>query len=154
MQRTSSSARPRLVAHVRLLIAAAAVLCLSAFAAPQAQAVNTQLKEEFAKFLDCPTATAGVCVVAHTTSGEFKMGLKDVPIEKTITLQGGLPINSLSDSAPDPGAGRQHADQPAAEGPGRPARRGADRRHRRGSHRDRDARRTGLRHRHQPVLPR
>jgi hypothetical protein len=97
MQRSSSSRRPRLVAYVRPLIAAAAVLCLSAFAAPQAQAVNTQLKEEFAKFLDCPTATAGVCAVAHTTSGEFKMGLKNVPIEKTITLQGGLPINSLSD---------------------------------------------------------
>jgi hypothetical protein len=97
MQRTSSSPRSRLVARARVVIAAAAVVCLSAFAAPQAQAVNPQIKEEFAKFLDCPTATAGVCAVAHTTSGEFKMGLKNVPIEKTITLQGGLPINSLQD---------------------------------------------------------
>ena len=63
-------------------------------AAPAA-AVNTQLKEEFAEFLDCPSATAGVCAVAHTTSGEFKMGSKDVPIENPILLQGGLPINTL-----------------------------------------------------------
>jgi hypothetical protein len=97
MQRASSRRRSRLVAHARLLLAAAALLCLAAFAAPQAQAANQQLKEEFAKFLDCPTATAGVCAVAHTTSGEFKMGLKDVPIENPITLQGGLPINSLQD---------------------------------------------------------
>jgi hypothetical protein len=68
--------------------------CLAeAVAAPAASAVNTQLKEEFAPFLDCPTATATVCTVAQTTSGEFKMGSKDVPIEKPITLQGGLPIS-------------------------------------------------------------
>ena len=75
---------------------AAALLCalLGAGATP-ALAANGQLKEEFAEFLDCPEATAGVCTVAHTTSGEFKMGFKDVPIEKPITLQGGLAFSSL-----------------------------------------------------------
>ncbi len=80
----------------RLTLAATLLVALLALAgAAPAGAVNQQLKEEFAEFLDCPSATAGVCVVAHTTSGEFKMGSKDVPIEHPILLQGGLPINSL-----------------------------------------------------------
>ncbi len=73
-----------------MLAAAGAILCLAVGASP-ALAVNQQLKEEFAPFLDCPTATAGICVVGKTTSGEFQMGFKNVPISKTITLQGGLP---------------------------------------------------------------
>ncbi len=74
---------------------AATLLCaLLGAGAPPALA-NGQLKEEFAEFLDCPEATAGVCTVAHTTSGEFKMGSKDVPIVKPITLQGGLAFSSL-----------------------------------------------------------
>jgi hypothetical protein len=75
---------------------AAGLLCalLGACLAP-ALAMSSQVKEEYAEFQDCPTATAGVCTVSHTTSGEFKMGSKDVPIEHPITLQGGLPFNSL-----------------------------------------------------------
>jgi hypothetical protein len=81
-----------------MLVAAAATLCLAGLAAaPQAMAVNQELKEAFAEFLDCPTTTAGVCAASHTTSGEFQMGLKNVPIEKTITLQGGLKFSSLQD---------------------------------------------------------
>jgi len=71
-------------------------LAVGLFGAAAAQAANTQLKEEFAPFLDCPLATAGECTVAETTGGEFKMGTKTVPISKTITLQGGLAFNSLS----------------------------------------------------------
>jgi len=98
MQTSGSTARRGLLARARTLIAAGALLCAAALiAAPAAPAANTQLKEEFAEFLDCPEATAGVCTVAHTTSGEFKMGLKQVPIEKTITLQGGLPFAGLVD---------------------------------------------------------
>ena len=98
MQTSASKARRGLLARARTLIAAGALLCAAALiAAPAAPAANTQLKEEFAEFLDCPEATAGVCTVAHTTSGEFKMGLKQVPIEKTITLQGGLPFAGLVD---------------------------------------------------------
>jgi hypothetical protein len=61
--------------------------------APAAQA--SKLKEEFAPFVDCPTATAAVCTVGKTSSGEFVMGSKTVPITKTITLQGGLPLGQL-----------------------------------------------------------
>jgi hypothetical protein len=45
----------------------------------------------FAKFSDCPAHGAGVtlCQVGQTTSGEFAIGSVKVPINKTITLQGG-----------------------------------------------------------------
>jgi hypothetical protein len=83
--------KPRLALSTILL----AIVALCAPAAPAALA-NSQLKEEFAEFLDCPEATAGVCAVSHITSGEFKMGSKDVPIEKPIVLQGGLQFNSVN----------------------------------------------------------
>jgi hypothetical protein len=69
--------------------AASALLGLAAFGA-------TAAEEEFAPFLDCPLASAGLCTVAETMSGEFKIGNKAVPISQTITLQGGLKENSLS----------------------------------------------------------
>jgi hypothetical protein len=47
-------------------------------------------KGEFAVFADCPVATASACIFAQTESGKFIVGKKTVPIEKTITLQGGL----------------------------------------------------------------
>ena len=45
----------------------------------------------FAPFADCPLSNSEVtqCVVASTTSGEFTVGKRTVPINKTITLQGG-----------------------------------------------------------------
>ncbi|HXD54248.1 MAG TPA: hypothetical protein VN618_05805 [Solirubrobacteraceae bacterium] len=92
MERPHSPTGRRLRAS---LLAASLVAALLALGAAPAPAVNTQLREEFAEFLDCPSATAGVCVVAHTTSGEFKMGSKDVPIVNPILLQGGLAINTL-----------------------------------------------------------
>ncbi len=93
MAGTPTTPRRRIAARVKMLASAGALLCAAALlAAPPAPAVNTQLKEEFAEFLDCPETTAAFCVVAHTTSGEFVMGNKDVPIEKPITLQGGMPF--------------------------------------------------------------
>jgi hypothetical protein len=47
-------------------------------------------KGEFAVFADCPVTSAQACIFAQTESGEFVVGKKKVPIEKTITLQGGL----------------------------------------------------------------
>lgn len=51
-------------------------------------------KGEFAVFYDCPLSNAAVegCIVGRTESGEFVIGTKKtkVPIEKTITLQGGF----------------------------------------------------------------
>jgi hypothetical protein len=80
----------------RAVAVAATLACaLAGPLAGSASAVNPQLKEEFAEFLDCPTTTAGVCTVAHTTSGEFQMGTKNVPIANPITLQGGLAFSSL-----------------------------------------------------------
>ncbi len=45
----------------------------------------------FAVFADCPASAPGValCQFGQTTSGEFTLGSTTVPINKTITLQGG-----------------------------------------------------------------
>jgi hypothetical protein len=70
---------------VVLGIAAAAMLAT----APSALA---GLQQEYAKFADCPVENPNTdaCVFAQTTSGEFKIGSKTVPITKTITIQGGI----------------------------------------------------------------
>jgi hypothetical protein len=77
--------KPRLVGLFATALLVAAVSALSvvapAFATP---------KGEFAVFADCPVTTASACLVAKTESGEVVIGSKAVPIEKTITLQGGL----------------------------------------------------------------
>jgi hypothetical protein len=48
-------------------------------------------KGPYAVFSQCPTSVKGVvlCQYAQTESGEFKVGSTTVPINKTITLQGG-----------------------------------------------------------------
>jgi len=50
------------------------------------------LQQEYEAFKNCPVNNAAVvgCVVSYTTGGEFHLGSKTVPINKTITLQGGL----------------------------------------------------------------
>ncbi len=47
---------------------------------------------DFAVFSQCPRFTAGVneCTFAQTLSGQVTLGKQTVPIEKTITLQGGI----------------------------------------------------------------
>jgi hypothetical protein len=54
------------------------------------------LHREFSVFADCPVNAPGVatCVVSDTTSGEFHLGSKAVPVNKTIVLQGGLQTGS------------------------------------------------------------
>jgi hypothetical protein len=49
-------------------------------------------QKNFAPFANCPVNTPGVrlCVVSTVTGGEFHLGNNTVPINKTITLQGGL----------------------------------------------------------------
>jgi hypothetical protein len=68
-------------------MALAAPLAALALAAP---ALATP-KGIFAVFSDCPTKAPGVtlCTFAQTKSGEFTIGKTTVPINKTITLQGG-----------------------------------------------------------------
>jgi hypothetical protein len=71
-----------------LAVVAAALMAL-AFAAP---ALATKPTGDFVNFGDCPTKVAGVsqCIFAQTSSGEFKIKETQVPITKTITLQGGI----------------------------------------------------------------
>jgi len=59
--------------------------------APAALA-KKQPNPEFEQFAQCPVSVKKVteCLVAHTTSGEFKLGSKIVKINKTITVQGGV----------------------------------------------------------------
>jgi hypothetical protein len=53
---------------------------------------------EFAPYADCPLSISALsaCVLAETTSGEFTVGKRTVPINKTITLQGGFIINETT----------------------------------------------------------
>jgi len=78
---TVGRARTRFLGVLVVAAFAALGLCATAFATP---------KGEFAVFADCPVTTATACIHANTESGEFIVGNKTVPIEKTITLQGGL----------------------------------------------------------------
>ncbi len=75
--------------HLGLLAVAAAALMALAFAGP---AMATKPTGAFVNFGNCPTKTAGVnyCVFGQTTSGEFKIKNTEVPITKTITIQGGI----------------------------------------------------------------
>jgi len=81
--RRFASVRTRALLAGGLLIASLGALSVAspAFATP---------KGEFADFAQCPVTTATACIFAKTESGKFIVGKKTVPIEKTITLQGGL----------------------------------------------------------------
>jgi hypothetical protein len=72
-----------------LLAVAAVSLAVLGFAAP---ALALKPTGEFSNFGECPLATKSVnqCIFAQTTSGQFSIGSTEVPITKTITLQGGL----------------------------------------------------------------
>jgi hypothetical protein len=67
-------------------------------------------KGPYAVFAQCPTKEKGVelCNYAQTTSGEFKFGSTKVPINQTITLQGG--------AIPDPAEGNVFFLTPAKNG--------------------------------------
>jgi hypothetical protein len=73
-----------------LLVALTLGLAAMFGVAPSAGAISVH--QEYAKFAQCPVETAGLkqCVYAQTTSGEFVIGKRAVPINKTITIQGGL----------------------------------------------------------------
>jgi len=74
----------------RMLVVMAAMVVPLAVASP-ALATEHHPKGVFAPFADCPLSNPNItfCIVASTTSGEFTVGKKTVPINKTITLQGG-----------------------------------------------------------------
>ncbi len=61
-----------------------------------ASPASASIQHEFDQFSDCPKENPEVvlCVVSTTTSGEFKIGSKTVPISKPVVLQGGLTADS------------------------------------------------------------
>lgn len=79
------------------LVVVAALIVPLAVASP-ALATEHHPKGNFAPFAQCPLSTPAVelCIVADTTSGEFTVGKKTVPINKTITLQGGAYENTTT----------------------------------------------------------
>jgi len=70
-----------------LLITAAALLASLAIVS----SASAEPKGIFKKYKDCPTEVPGLalCQFAQTTGGEFSIGSTKVPINQTITLQGG-----------------------------------------------------------------
>jgi hypothetical protein len=89
-----NATRHRRTRKARLL--AAALVCGAAAMLGAAPAAPASIQHEFAQFSDCPTSNPEVvlCVVSTTTSGEFHLGSKTVPISKPVVLQGGLTSNS------------------------------------------------------------
>jgi len=86
LTQVSGLRRPALFA----LITLAASLGVLSAASPALAAPQRRIRGLY----DCPLSNAEVhgCIVARTESGEFVIGTKKtkVPIEKTITLQGGF----------------------------------------------------------------
>jgi len=84
----------------QLLVATTTIVATLAVLGAPAPAV-AGLQHEYALFNDCPVAVPGVtaCVVSKVTSGEFKLGSKTVPINKTVTLQGGIKGTELVPAA-------------------------------------------------------
>jgi hypothetical protein len=85
--------------HRKSLFVVASVVASLAVLAVASPALATP-KGIFKRFSDCPLTTPGVtlCQYAETSSGEFSIGSTKVPINKTITLQGGgIPTGKLNE---------------------------------------------------------
>ncbi|MFI5091246.1 MAG: hypothetical protein ACHP7P_14450 [Terriglobales bacterium] len=88
--------------RTRILITAAMALIVPVTALASASPAMAEPKGIFKIFKQCPTEIPGIelCNFAQTTSGEFKLGTTTVPINKTITLQGGdLPTGNPENPA-------------------------------------------------------
>jgi hypothetical protein len=87
---SSKSSRVRGVG-VTLVATIVAAFGMTVMASP-ALAVEHHPKGEFAVFADCPLSNGkiGLCIVAKSESGKFIIGKEEVPLVKTITLQGGI----------------------------------------------------------------
>jgi hypothetical protein len=73
----------------RMLVLAVALMVPLALASP---ALAKEPTGDFAVFKQCPRFTTGVnfCLYSQVKSGEVKIGKTAVPIENTVTLQGGI----------------------------------------------------------------
>ncbi len=78
-----------------MLVAVMALLGSLALAVPTLAGAHSP-KGIYAPFKYCPTSNSKVesCTFAETTSGEFDVGKRNVPINKPIVLQGGFSENS------------------------------------------------------------
>lgn len=79
-------------------VVAIAITIVSALGALSAAPAFATPSGGFAVFANCPVSNPEVvdCTVATTTSGEFTIGAKTVPIKHTVTLQGGLAFNEAT----------------------------------------------------------
>jgi hypothetical protein len=89
-------ARGRVRARTLIIAMTLASSLATMAAAGPAQAAAP--KGILAVFSDCPTSISSVelCTYAQISSGEFKLGSTTVPINKTVTLQGGAVAAPLS----------------------------------------------------------
>lgn len=78
---------PRWLMAIGAALVASLSLAAGASAAPSG---------EFANFAQCPLSnpSAGACLYAQSTSGVFVIGKTEVPLSKTIILQGGLTVEN------------------------------------------------------------
>jgi hypothetical protein len=83
-------------ARGRVLLATASLIALLTALSVASPAFATP-KGEYAVFAQCPVTAASGCIVAKTETGEFIVGKKTVPIEKTLTLQGGFNENEAGE---------------------------------------------------------
>jgi len=83
---------------MRALVVAMALVASLALAS-SAMATEHHPTGKFAPFVQCPLSNPAteLCTVANTTSGEFTVGKKTVPVTNTITLQGGLHENAAGE---------------------------------------------------------
>jgi hypothetical protein len=77
---------------IKLLLAALAAFAATALAAPVVQAATPA--KGYERFAGCPSPkevpTVEACLYSVIKSGHFKMGSKNVPISKPMTLSGGV----------------------------------------------------------------
>jgi len=81
-----------LLSSSRRTVAGTAALSACAVALAGAATASAGIQQEFKVFSDCPLNAPEIqlCVVSKVTSGEFAIGSKTVPINRTVTLQGGI----------------------------------------------------------------
>jgi hypothetical protein len=82
------------LASIRMRAFVGVALLASLALAPSALATEHHPTGGFAVFSQCPLNNPATefCTVAETTSGEFTIGKRTVPINKTITLQAGVKL--------------------------------------------------------------
>jgi hypothetical protein len=81
-------------------VVATALLAVALAAIGLTGTAQAKLTGAFTRFAHCPYKNAEVkkCIQSVTTSGEVVLGKKKVPIEKSVTLQGGLgPVDEVTE---------------------------------------------------------